>query len=399
LTRFDALIIGGGPAGSTAALLLAKAGWSVAVVEKAPFPRRKVCGEYIAPTNHSLFKQFGILDEVLKHAGPEVRRVALVSKSSPVIARMPHSKHLSDGWGRGVRREILDTLLMNRAREAGAKSWQPWSVIDVEKSKNIFVSWLESKVNNEKVEIESRVVIAAHGSWGIGHLPTQPSRQTPKASDLLAFKAYLENASLPADTMTMLVFPGGYAGTASCDHDLTSFSCCIRRDRLEEIRRLAPNEKAGEAAYRHIVKSCPWLREVLQGARLNGEWLATGPIRPGIRQRYKDGIFLVGNAAGEAHPTIADGISMAIQSAWLLCERLTRARSRALTDSELHEVARDYNRSWLRAFRMRIRAAEVFARLALTNETHGLLLPVVRAFPQLLTMGARLGGIVEQVTA
>jgi flavin-dependent dehydrogenase len=399
LTRFDALIIGGGPAGATAALLLAKAGWTVAVVEKAQFPRRKVCGEYIAPTNHSLFKQFGILDDVLKHAGPEVRRVGLVSKSSPVIAKMPYSSSLAAGWGRGVRREILDTLLLNCARRAGAELRQPWSAVEVRRSKDIFVSQLESKATNEKEEIESRVVIAAHGSWGIGPLPTQLTRQTSKRSDLLAFKAYFENSRLPSDIMTMLVFPGGYAGTAGCDSELVSFSCCIRRDKLEDLRRHSMNEKAGEAAFRHIVKSCPWLSEVLPEARLNGEWLATGPIRPGIRQRCKEGIFLVGNAAGEAHPTIADGISMAIQSAWLLAQRLTKSHPHALTDSELRDVARDYNRAWLRAFRLRIRAAEVFAKLALSNETHGLLLPMVRAFPQLLTLGARLGGIVEPVKA
>ena len=48
--RHDALIIGGGPAGATVALLLAKGGWSVAVTEKAAFPRRKVCGEFISAT-------------------------------------------------------------------------------------------------------------------------------------------------------------------------------------------------------------------------------------------------------------------------------------------------------------------------------------------------------------
>ena len=48
---FDAIVLGGGPGGATAGLLLARAGWSVAVIEKALFPRRKVCGEYISATN------------------------------------------------------------------------------------------------------------------------------------------------------------------------------------------------------------------------------------------------------------------------------------------------------------------------------------------------------------
>ena len=50
-TRFDALIIGAGPAGSSAAILLATAGWSVALIEKQAFPRRKVCGECVAASN------------------------------------------------------------------------------------------------------------------------------------------------------------------------------------------------------------------------------------------------------------------------------------------------------------------------------------------------------------
>jgi len=49
--HFDAIVIGGGPAGATAAWLLARAGWSVGVLERQPFPRRKVCGEYLSSTS------------------------------------------------------------------------------------------------------------------------------------------------------------------------------------------------------------------------------------------------------------------------------------------------------------------------------------------------------------
>jgi heterodisulfide reductase subunit A-like polyferredoxin len=57
---FDAVIVGAGPAGSSAAILLARAGWSVALVEKQRFPRRKVCGECIAASNLSLLDALGI---------------------------------------------------------------------------------------------------------------------------------------------------------------------------------------------------------------------------------------------------------------------------------------------------------------------------------------------------
>ena len=62
--RFDVVIVGAGPAGSAAAILLARAGWSVALVERQRFPRRKVCGECIAASNLALLDALGVGAEV-----------------------------------------------------------------------------------------------------------------------------------------------------------------------------------------------------------------------------------------------------------------------------------------------------------------------------------------------
>ena len=62
-------------------------------------------------------------------------------------------------------------------------------------------------------------------------------------------------------------------------------------------------------------------------ARLEGSFLSTGPIQPGIRARHKDGVYFAGNIAGEAHPVIAEGISMAIQSSGLLTRMLIAHRA------------------------------------------------------------------------
>ena len=396
---YDALIIGGGPGGSTAARLLVKAGWSVALVEKATFPRRKVCGEYLSPTNYPLFNQLGILRDFIQSAGPEVHRIELVLKATTITSMMPRPKRVPLGWGRALRRDALDTLLLNSAVEAGAEVWQPWSVVNLKKSGSRFISEVISKKSNELAEIESRIVIAAHGSWGLGPLPTQLDRQPAKNSDLFAFKAHFDDGVLPSDVMNMLVFPGGYAGMVNTDGGLLSFSFCIRRDYLETLRRRSPGVKPGKVVQDHILESCPGIREVMSIARLRDEWLSTGPIRPGIRKRYEDGIFFIGNAAGEAHPTIADGISMAMQSAWLLSQNLSEQQAHALSDLDLQKVGHAYDRAWLRAFRLRIWAAEAFARLALTPQSHLLLLPIVRAFPRFLTIGARMGGIVDEIVA
>ena len=165
--------------------------------------------------------------------------------------------------------------------------------------------------------------------------------------------------------MPLLIFPGGYGGMVHTSEERTSVSCCIRRDQLERCRRTTPGVSAAEAVLAHVRKSCRGVREALDAASLEGPWLSAGPIRPGIRPRFSGGIFCVGNAAGEAHPIIAEGISMAIQSAWLLCERLTARRSQALTRAALEEVGRDYAVAWHNCFSPRVRAAALFARLAI----------------------------------
>ena len=86
--RHDALIIGGGPAGATVALLLAKGGWSVAVMEKAAFPRRKVCGEFISATTMPALHKIGV-GEAFSNLAFLALRPNVAALALPLIARVP----------------------------------------------------------------------------------------------------------------------------------------------------------------------------------------------------------------------------------------------------------------------------------------------------------------------
>ena len=167
---YDAVIIGAGPAGATAAALLAAAGWSVAVVERSQFPRAKVCGEFVSGTNLPLLERLGILDEFMDQAGPPIRRVGLFGEgpARPPEAQMPRSSDVEESWGRALSRAQLDTMLLARAAALGAVNWQPWSVIKLERQHDEFVCVAGSASGRESVELRGRLVLAAHGSWETG---------------------------------------------------------------------------------------------------------------------------------------------------------------------------------------------------------------------------------------
>ncbi len=387
---YDAIIIGGGPAGSTAGLLLARAGWSVALVEKQQFPRAKVCGEFVSAPSLQLLHELGIDESLVQSAGPEVRSLGLFVGGKRVVTEMPHTQTSGYRLGRAVPRERLDLLLLTEAAKAGAEIWQPWSLVEVSKKNNTFYCTIRSKESSEADRLSSRLVIAAQGSCG-HRSPLQQGELSPRASDLFAFKARFRNCDLSPDLMPLVMFPGGYGGMVYTDQNRTSFSFCIRRNILEQCRHRWPNRKAAEAAFAYIRQSSAVVSQVFAQASLDGQWYSIGPLRPGVRTCGCGGIFFVGNAAGEAHPIIADGINMAIQSAWILCQFLVRTTPSEMEDQTLAIISRLYAKQWMREFGPRIRSGSLFATIAMSSKNMwgGFL---CERLPRLLKLGAILSG-------
>jgi hypothetical protein len=256
----DAVIIGGGPAGTAAAILLAKAGWSVSVVEMSPFPRRKVCGEFLSATNLPLLRDLGVADAFACLAGPPVTRVGIFAGAHQVVAHMPRLDSDADGWGRALGREHLDALLLDRAAAAGATVWQPYTAAQITGRPGDFSCTITSRAGGgcpdmHSLSLRTPVLIAAHGSWHSGGLPTQPHRATARARTCSGSRrASLRAAGRWTDAAPRLFPVGMEEWCTPIEH--VSFSCCVRRDQLERCRATYPGASAGAAVLMHVIRHC-----------------------------------------------------------------------------------------------------------------------------------------------
>jgi flavin-dependent dehydrogenase len=400
----DAIVIGAGPAGSSAAILLARAGRSVALLEAHPFPRRKVCGECIAASNLPLLGALGLDEALRRRGGPELRRVALWCGEQSVTAALPACAGGGPPWGYALGREHLDLLLLEQARATGVNVLQPYRALAVREEPRGAGYEVDAADVDVRLTLRAPVLIRAHGSWEAPPADGAPWRRERRDSDLLAFKANFRNTALEDGLLPVLSFPGGYGGMVIAGDGMATLACCIRRDRLAACRRGAAGGRAGEAVEALLRRECRGVRVALADASRVGPWLAAGPLRPGVRLGIAPGsAFLIGNAAGEVHPIIGEGISMALQSAWLLCEELAGSAEAFRRDlrgeMRRRRVHARYASRWRAHFSRRRRLAACFAYAAMRPALAVALLPLLRRAPALLGAAAWASGKTRSAAA
>jgi menaquinone-9 beta-reductase len=401
----DALVIGAGPAGATAAILLAHAGWQVSLVEQHAYPRQKVCGECIAAGNFALLDELGIGNAVRRLAGAELTHVGWMRTDTTVTADMPPCGEGSDRYGRALGRDILDGLLLECARAAGVHIWQPARVRNVSGHPGDFRCDIDDsgirgalKPQASLMTISASIIIDAHGSWESGPefdmaRATGQSHRTPqRASDLLAFKATFSKTALTPGLLPVVALNGGYGGLVVANQGRTTVALCLRRDALRALRVRNYGMPAGAAVETHLRESCRGIRDALRHAKREGSWLTVGPLRPGTRLHETSGVFRVGNASGESHPLIGEGISMALQSSKLLVESLISHADRVTGMAALSAAHHAYASAWRQGFLPRLRLAALYAHVAMRGPSAALVDRSLRRWPHLLTRAARLAG-------
>jgi menaquinone-9 beta-reductase len=405
-TDTDVLIIGAGPAGASVAIQLSRLGWRVTLVEQTLFPRQKVCGECLGPASLELLDQLDLGSKVSECAGPAIREVAWMTGDRTIVAEMPACVDGRHAYGRAIGRDCLDMLLLERARAQGVNIVQPAKVRRVfgapgdfdciyeRRSEGVGVS--EERAHRTEHRLKAAVVIDAHGSWERG--PEGHSAEhtggddlAPLPSDLLAFKATFQGATLAPGVLPVLCLPGGYGGMVVSDRGRTTVACCIRRATLRDRREQLRGGSAGEVVEAYLRSSCGGVAAALHSAQREGGWHAVGPLRTGFRPRGACGIPRIGNAAAEAHPLIGEGICMALQSAAMLAN-LCGHRPKDLGLAYIVDVQRAHAAKCRQEFSGRMRFAQLYAQLAMRPSLANAAAILMKTWPYTLTAGARLAG-------
>jgi geranylgeranyl reductase family protein len=318
--NYDAIIVGGGPAGSTAAARLAESGVRVLLLEQKRMPRGKLCGEFITPECLPIFRRLGLINHLLAAGAHKLTKLHLCLPSKRVIC-MPLAE-ISDeaGWALSLSRARLDKILFERARQAGAVCLEGMAVgrCLFEKQRPCGVEAIRLG-DGRAVSFTAPIIIDASGRNS--RFMANPNERTSKSRRLYAMKAHLEGVKGIDEQVELHFFPRGYGGLSRVENGLVNL-CFI----TNEFTLRSAKGNMDEVLRRTILTS-ELARERLSGAKLVGRWYAAGPLTFGKRSPSLSAVMAIGDSAGMIDPFTGTGIQIAMRSGEIAAEAITESQN------------------------------------------------------------------------
>jgi menaquinone-9 beta-reductase len=307
MKQFDVAIVGAGPAGSSAAITLARLGYHVALFDRAVFPRDKLCGDFVNPINWPVLDELGVSQEVLACPHAKISTFRMTSALGAAAAS-DFPEQGGRRFGLGLRRYHLDHLLVARAERAGASVDQGVRITDIEKESR---GWrLALARGHETFRARARLIVGADGrnSWVARRLGV-PALAVPDSSSL-GFEIQLQNVRGLGDSVEIHQFPGGYGGIARVDENTANLCFTVRRSRLAKAVSF---EKLREQP----LGLNPSLSALLLNATPVSELRSVWPVYFPARRCFGERFLLVGDAARVSEPVTGEGIYLALRSGQL----------------------------------------------------------------------------------
>jgi geranylgeranyl reductase family protein len=346
--RIDAevVVVGGGPAGASTAWALAREGADVLVIDRARFPRDKICAEYLSPQASRILSDMGVLDEIERTnpahlAGMRVRAPNGFVANGEFAAN--HGFHGFRDKGLAIRRTILDEIVLRGARKAGARVEEGLRVTDVARDGSSRVRGVNAiGPDGAPLSISARYVVGADGLRSViaRRLDlVKTSRIWPRRIALVAHYRKVQGVT---DMGEMHVEHDGYFGVVDVGDGLMNVAIVVPQSRGREIGE----DKAG--FFERWIAARPHLAERFQGAERITDVRATGPFATASHRAWSPGAALVGDAADFFDPFTGEGIYAALRGGELLAPHLLEALERSAEDEP--RILAGYDRARKREF-------------------------------------------------
>lgn len=349
----DVLVIGGGPAGSTVATLLARKGYQVALMEKDKFPRFHI-GESLLPVNNVLFEELGVLDQVA--------RIGMV-KNAAQFDSMYHDKPQSFYFSRAVHqrypysyevhRAELDQILLDNSRANGARVYEETSVTGADFSDAECVCVTTHGKDGES-QWRTRFLIDASGRDTFLANRFKCKQPHPKHASAAIYGHFEGVERLPgtdAGNITLFWFEHGWFWLIPLTHGITSVGMVCWPYFLK-TRKTDLNTFLQDA-----IASCPPLARRMQNAQLTRPATATGNYSYVSEKMSGDRYLMLGDAYAFIDPIFSSGVLLAMKGAFIGADAVDAGlRDPALMARALHRFEKSVRQglkgfTWL-IFRM-----------------------------------------------
>ena len=326
--RGEVVIVGGGPAGSSLAVALARRGARVVVLDRARFPRPKPCAEYLSPQASRVLASMGVLEQVERSGAQLAGMVVRAPDGTRVVGEFAGcSVRGFRDRGLSVRREILDAILLRAARDAGADVREGTHVVDVACDSRGRVRGVRTVSGHE---IGGDLVVGADGlrsivarRLGVSHVARWPRRY--------ALVTHYRGVGGIGECGEMHVERDGFIGIADVGNGLTTVALVVPSGRAKEFA-------AGREAFLdRWLAAHPQLASRFGGATRVSPVIATGPFASRALRAWSPGAALVGDAADFFDPFTGEGIYAALRGGEMLApfvlDALGTESSRAADDT------------------------------------------------------------------
>jgi flavin-dependent dehydrogenase len=352
-------IVGGGPAGASAAIALARGGLDVVVFERERGEPDRFCGEFLSPDGVGSLDALGVLSDVLAERPAVLSRWRVSSSRGSIEGVLPAP-------ALGLSRARFDSLLRRVARTAGAEVREGVRVAAVESARSGFV--IRGVSGEATFEADARHVVGALGR--AGRVPGLSSGSVRVGTDYIGMKAHF-SGRVDADSVSLFPLGGAYVGVAPVEKDTVNVCFLARRGAFDRAGR-DPQELLERGARKNAAFAEVW--KSLE--RVSERYLATaGMTFAGRIPVAESGALLCGDAAAFAAPFLGEGMAIALESGRLAARRIEKAFEAPSRAGE------QYAREWRRAFAPRLRAGEWLQGLLLSEHGASAVLECLRRFP------------------